>query len=74
MDVWEDPGGPYMGSCECVVMGLKSGAASALITKHFVTIFNKTFNKYEFRIMNSGLSGGFSPNCLIKQIMIAFLI
>ena len=38
-------GGPtraHMGSCECVVMGLKSRAASDLVTKHFVTIFSKT--------------------------------
>ena len=38
-------GGPtraHMGSHECVVMGLKSRAASALVTKHFVTIFSKT--------------------------------
>ena len=44
-----------MGSRECVVMGLKSRAASALVTKHFVFIFSKTCNKYEFRILNSGL-------------------
>ena len=51
-------GGPRranMGSRECVVMGLKSRAASALVTKHFVSIFSKTCNKYEFRILNSGL-------------------
>ena len=51
-------GGPRrtnMGSREWVVMGLKSGAASAQVTKHFVTIFSKTCNAYEFRIMNSGL-------------------
>ena len=38
-------GGPtraHMGSRECVVMGLKSRAVSALVTKHFVTIFSKT--------------------------------
>ena len=53
-------GGPRrvnMGSRECVVMGLKSRAASALVTKHFVTIFSKTCNKYDFRILNSGLLG-----------------
>ena len=38
-----------MGSRECVVMGLKSRAVSALVTKHFVTIFSKTCNKYDFR-------------------------
>ena len=37
------------GSCECVVMGLKSPAVSALVTKDFVTIFSKTCNKYDFR-------------------------
>ena len=46
-----------MGSRECVVMSLKSRAASALATKHFVTIFSKTCNKYEFKILNSGLLG-----------------
>ena len=43
------------GSREWVVMSLKSRAASARVTKHFVTIFSKTCNKYEFRILNSGL-------------------
>ena len=38
-----------MGSRECVVMGLKSRAVSALVTMHFVTIFSKTCNKYDFR-------------------------
>ena len=53
-------GGPRranMGSRECVVMSLKSRAASALVTKHFVTIFSKTCYKYEFIILNSGLLG-----------------
>ena len=38
-------GGPTrdnMGSREWVVRGLKSQAASARVTKHFVTIFSKT--------------------------------
>ena len=47
-------GGPTrdnMGSCEWLVVGLKSRAASARVTKHFFfTIFSKTCNKYEFRI------------------------
>ena len=43
------------GSREWVGMGLKSRAASARVTKHFVTIFSKTCNKYEYRILNSGL-------------------
>ena len=45
-------GGPTrdnLGSREWLVVGLKSGAASARVTKHFVT---KTCNKYEFRILN----------------------
>ena len=49
-------GGPTrdnMGSREWLVVGLKSRAASARVTKHFVTIFSKTYNKYEFRILNS---------------------
>ena len=46
-----------MGSHEWVVMGLKSRAASARVTKHFVTIFSKTCNKYEFRILYSGFLG-----------------
>ena len=53
-------GGPTranMGSGEWVVMGLKSQAASAWVTKHFVTIFSKTCNKYKFRILNSGFLG-----------------
>ena len=53
-------GGPErdnMGSCEWLVVGLKSRAASARVTKHFVTIFSKTCNKYEFRILNSRFLG-----------------
>ena len=46
-----------MGSREWVVMGLKSQAPSARVTKHFATIFSKTCNKYEFRILNSGFLG-----------------
>ena len=46
-----------MGSHERVVVGLKSRVASAWVTKHFVTIFSKTCNKYEFRILNSGILG-----------------
>ena len=46
-----------MGSHEWVVVGLKSRAASARVTKHFSTIFSKTCNKYEFRILNSGFLG-----------------
>ena len=37
-----------MGSRERIVMDLKSRAASAWVTKHFATIFSKTYNKYEF--------------------------
>ena len=33
-----------MGSSEWAVMGLESGAVSAWVTKHFVTIFSKTCN------------------------------
>ena len=44
----------WKGSREWVVMGLKSRAASARVTKYFVTIFSKTCSKYEFRILNSG--------------------
>ena len=33
-----------MGSGEWAVMGLKSQAVSAHVTKHFVTIFNKVCN------------------------------
>ena len=55
-------GGPRrynLGSSEWVVtcIGLKSRAASARVTKHFVTFFSKTCNKNEFRILNSGLLG-----------------
>ena len=53
-------GGPTrdnMGSHEWLVVGLKSRAASARVTKHFVTIFSKTCNKYEFRILNSRFLG-----------------
>ena len=39
------------GSCEWVIVGSKSRTASARVTKHFVTIFSKTCNKYEFRIL-----------------------
>ena len=46
-----------MGSREWLVVGLKSRAASAQVTKHFVTIFSKTCNKYEFRILNSRFLG-----------------
>ena len=46
-----------MGSREWLVVGLKSQAASARVTKHFVTIFSKTCNKYEFRILNSRFLG-----------------
>ena len=53
----EGPRRANMGSHECVVMGLKSRAASALVTKHFVIIFSKTCNKFEFRILISGLLG-----------------
>ena len=53
----EGPRKANMGSRECFIMGLKSRAASALVTKHFVTIFSKTCNKFEFRILNSGLVG-----------------
>ena len=38
-------GGPTrdnMGSCEWLVVGLKSRAASARVTKHCATIFSKT--------------------------------
>ena len=53
-------GGPTrdnMGSREWLVVGLKSRAASARVTKHFVTIFSKTCNKFEFRILNSRFLG-----------------
>ena len=53
-------GGPTrdnMGSREWLVVGLKSLAASAWVTKHFVTIFSKTCNEYEFRILNSRFLG-----------------
>ena len=53
---YECMGGPTranMGSREWVVMGLKSRAVSARVTKHLVTMFSKTCNKYEFRILNS---------------------
>ena len=53
-------GGPTRdnkGSREWLVVGLKSRAASAWVTKHSVTIFSKTCNKYEFRILNSGFLG-----------------
>ena len=49
--------GVSIGSREWHVVGLKSRAASAWITKHFVTIFSKTCNKYEFRILNSRFLG-----------------
>ena len=42
---------------EWLVVGLKSRAASARVTKHFVTIFSKTCNKYEFRSLNSRFLG-----------------
>ena len=60
MGRYEYVGGPTrdnMGSREWLVVGLKSRAASARVTKHFVTIFSKTCNKYEFRILNSRLLG-----------------
>ena len=53
-------GGPTrdnMGSREWLAVGLKSRAASAWVTKHFVTIFSKTCNIYEFRILNSRFLG-----------------
>ena len=53
-------GGPTrdnMGSSEWLDVGLKSPAASARVTKHFVTIFSKTCNEYEFRILNSRFLG-----------------
>ena len=53
-------GGPRranMGSGEYVAIGLKSRAASALVTMHFVTIYKKTCNKYRFRFLYSGLLG-----------------
>ena len=53
----EGPTRDNMGSREWLVVGLKSRAASARGTKHFVTIFSKTCNKYEFRILNSGYLG-----------------
>ena len=37
-----------MGLLERVVMGLESRAVSALVIKHFVTIFSKTCNKSGF--------------------------
>ena len=46
-----------MGSHEWLVVGLKSRATSARVTKHFVTFFSKTCNKYEFRILNSRFLG-----------------
>ena len=60
MDRYGCVGGPTrdnMGSREWLVVGLKSRAASARVTKHFVTIFSKTCNKYEFRILNSRFLG-----------------
>ena len=33
-----------MGSRERAVIGLASQAVSAMVTKHFVTIFSKTYN------------------------------
>ena len=53
-------GGPTrdnMGSREWLVVGLKSRAASARVTKHFVAIFSKTCNIYEFIILNSRFLG-----------------
>ena len=49
--------GANMGSHEWLVVGLKSQAAPARVTKHFVTFFSKTCNKYEFRILNSRFLG-----------------
>ena len=46
-----------MSSPEWVVMGLKSGAASAHVTRHFVAISGTICYKYEFRILNSGFLG-----------------
>ena len=34
-----------MGSREQAVMGFESRAVSVRVTKHFVTIFSKTYNK-----------------------------
>ena len=53
----EGPTRDNMGSHEWLVVGLKSRAASARVTNHFVTIFSKTCNKYEFRILNSRFLG-----------------
>ena len=53
-------GGPTrdnMGSRGWLIVGLTPRAASAYVTKHFVTIFSKTCNKYEFRILNSRFLG-----------------
>ena len=41
-----------MDSCERAIMGLESPAVSALVTKHFVTIFSKTCNKKLYFIFN----------------------
>ena len=37
-----------MGSHERAVMGLELRAGSARVTKHFVTIFSKTCNKWRY--------------------------
>ena len=57
IDAWEGPRGPIWVPDEWVVMGMKSRVVSARVTKYFVTIFSKTYNKYEFRILNSGFLG-----------------
>ena len=64
-------GGPQkanMGSSEWFVMTFKSRAASAQVTKHFVTIFSKTGIKYEFRILNSGFLGWLTIESWTKKL------
>ena len=41
-----------MDSSEWAIMGLESPAVSALVTKHFVTIFSKTCNKKPHFVFN----------------------
>ena len=38
-----------IGSRERAIMGLESQAVSARVTKHFVTIFSKTWNNTNFK-------------------------
>ena len=58
MGAWEGTPGPIWVPVRRLFMGLKSRAASAWVTKDFVTIFSKTINNInEFRILNSGFLG-----------------